>query len=751
VTVRLQRVSAQSQTPLLATKLHPPDPRQRIGRVALLTRLQRAADARVVLIRAPAGWGKSTLMAQWRAAEAGRRMFAWVTLDQRDSDPVRFWSYGIEALRAVSPAIGAASHALLGAPGVNLAEEMIPVLVDELSDLPAPLVIALDDYQQIEGEPVHATVRALVEYLPATVSVAIATRTDPPLPIARLRARGQVLDIDVRALQFSIEEAREFLNGQLDLDLADEDVARLHERTEGWPAGLYLAALSLRDRADPRDFVADFAGTDRHVVDYLIEEVLLAQQPAVRDFMVRTSILDRMCGPLCGAVLGRADAAATLDRLARSNLFMVELDARREWYRYHHLLHACLAAELSHEDPGTGSALHRRAADWYLSEGHVSDAVHHTIAAGDHDAARELIARHWAPMMMLTAGDRTVADWFAALPDTVVGHDLRLCVARCYIGLSMGQMDVVARWLTAAETAPLPAPFLDGFSSARGAVACVRAGYFWQIGDVGSAMRAAQDVLAYEAATSPWRGIGHAVVALTRAAHGQWSEGRASMETWAEIGRAAGQAVPQISGAAHAAAWSSELGDWDRAATSAQTALGLAGEYGYEEHWICAGAHFALARGLERSGELDAAKDAMRRALELARRGAGPVTGAWLLTHLVRLLVTCHDPAGARDCLEEARAALASAPDAAAVSAMVQAAERQLLAEGRARAVDEGLTDGELRVLRLLATTLTQREIGDELYLSLNTVKSHSRSIFRKLGASGREQAVDRARERGLI
>jgi hypothetical protein len=211
----------------------------------------------------------------------------------------------------------------------------------------------------------------------------------------------------------------------------------------------------------------------------------------------------------------------------------------------------------------------------------------------------------------------------------------------------MGRLDVVARWLSAAEAAPLPAPFHDGFSSARGAVACVRAGYYWQTGDVGRAMRAAQDVLAAEMPSSPWRGIGHAVVALTQAAHSDWEQARASMEAWAEIGRVAGQAVPQISALSHSAAWSTELRDWDRAAAGAEASLRLAAEHGYEEHWICAGAHFALARLREQVDALDEAKDEMRRALMLARRGAGPVTTAWLLTHLVRLLATCHDPAGA--------------------------------------------------------------------------------------------------------
>ena len=363
-------MSAQAQAPLLATKLHAPDPRDRLGRRPLLDRLTGASRAKLVADPGAGGMGQvDAAGSQWRVAEAGRREFAWVTLDRRDSDPVRFWTYVIESLRLLAPEIGARSLGLVGAPGVDLEAEMVPVLVDELSDLPAPFVVALDDYHLIEGDGVHATLRALLDYLPATVAVAIATRSEPPLPIARLRAHGQLVEVDARALQFSLEESRAFLNGLLGLELADPEVVRLHERTEGWPAGLYLAALSLGDRADRREFVAGFAGTDRHIVDYLMEEVLLAQQPAVREFMVRTSILERMTGALCDAVVGRKDSGAMLERLARSNLFFVELDDRRDWYRYHHLLHACLSAELERGDPALVADLHGRAAAWHLARG----------------------------------------------------------------------------------------------------------------------------------------------------------------------------------------------------------------------------------------------------------------------------------------------------------------------------------------------------------------------------------------------
>ena len=284
-------MSAQAQAPLVATKLHPPDPRERIGRGGLIARLAHARDARLALIRAPAGWGKSTLLSQWRNAEHGRRSFAWLTLDPADSDPIRFWTYAIEALRSVAPEIGSRSRLLVGAPGVDLVTEMLPVLINELEQIAQPLVLALDDYHQLKGDAVHETVRRLLDYLPERVCIAVASRTEPPLAVARLRARGQLVDIDADQLRFSLDETRALINDVLVLHLSFEDVARLYERAEGWPAAIYLAGLSLRNRPDRHEFIVRFAGDDRHIVDYLVEEVLADLDPGMRELLLRTSVL----------------------------------------------------------------------------------------------------------------------------------------------------------------------------------------------------------------------------------------------------------------------------------------------------------------------------------------------------------------------------------------------------------------------------------------------------------------------------
>jgi len=388
-------VSAQAQAPLLSTKLHAPDPRDRIGREALVARLSDAPGARLALIRAPAGWGKSTLLSQWRSEEQGRRGFAWVTLDSSDSDPIRFWAYALEALRTVAPELGSRSLALLRAPGVDLVGEMLPFLIGELEAFGRPLVLALDDYHQLEGDAVHAGMRRLLDYLPDHVCVAIGTRAEPPLQVSRLRARGQLVEVDAEELRFSRTEARVLLNQLLGLELADEDVAALHQRAEGWPAAVYLAGLSLRNRADRHEFIVRFAGDDRHIVDYLGEEVLAELDPETRELLLRTSILERVNGPLCDSIADSTGSARKLETLARSNLFVVPLDDRRDWYRYHYLFRACLNAELRLESAELIPELHRRASRWFQRTGEVTEAINHAIAGEDFPTASELLAAHW--------------------------------------------------------------------------------------------------------------------------------------------------------------------------------------------------------------------------------------------------------------------------------------------------------------------------------------------------------------------
>ncbi|HTD76480.1 MAG TPA: helix-turn-helix transcriptional regulator, partial [Chloroflexota bacterium] len=288
---------------LLATKLRPPAVRQkRVPRVGLLERLRAVGWPRLTLVDAPAGSGKTTLLADWHAVRADAAAFAWLALDSGDNDPARFWSYIVEALRTAVSHVGAQTLTLLRTPGAGILELVLPTLINDLAELSEPVVLVLDDYHLVSNSEIHAGLEFFLDHLPPTLRVVLSTRSDPPLPLARLRARGELLEVRAEDLRFSAAETGIFLNDVLELGLDPADVARLHERTEGWAAGLYLAALWLRGRGDAHQFIEVFAGDDRQIVDYLGAEVLGNQPEAVRAFLLRTSILDRLCGPLCDAV-----------------------------------------------------------------------------------------------------------------------------------------------------------------------------------------------------------------------------------------------------------------------------------------------------------------------------------------------------------------------------------------------------------------------------------------------------------------
>lgn len=301
------------------TKLYPPVRRDLVARPALVERLSAGPRRALTIVRAPAGWGKTTLLGAWAQDEAARRPFAWLSLDPADSDPGRYWTYVVAALGELEPGLGAAALALLIAPGVDVERDALPVLLNDIARLGSPAVLVLDDYHLIESDAVHAAMAFLVEHLPPQLAIAMATRSEPPLP--RLRVRGQLVEIEPELLRFSAGETDALLNDLLRLGLQDDQVDALCRRTEGWAAGLYLAALSLRDRPDRAEFVRAFSGDDRHVVDYLAAEVLANVGEELREFLLRTSILDRLSAPPCNAVLGTDAGARLLEEVERSNLF----------------------------------------------------------------------------------------------------------------------------------------------------------------------------------------------------------------------------------------------------------------------------------------------------------------------------------------------------------------------------------------------------------------------------------------------
>src|SRR5215204_5443012 len=371
---------------------------EHVVRRRLLDLLRNALDFKVSVLSAPTGYGKTTLLAHWHQVEETNLPFAWVSLDEQDNDPIRLWRHIVEALRRVVPEgedFGADVLLGMSAVGQRFVGITLPTLINELAELPQRVVLVLDDYQSVTEVDSHESVSYFVEHLPENVHLVISSRTDPPLPLGRLRAMGEMNEIRTEQLAFTEEEAACLLNEKIGLDIGADDLSVLLERTEGWPAGIYLASLSLQNKEDKHAFIESFRGSNRYIVSLLGEEVLAGLTEELRQFLLETSVLRTMTGPLCDAVTGREDSAMLLRELARSNLFVVSLDEEGEWYRYHHLFSELLLYELKSSRPDLVPTLRRRAGVWLEGAGFFEGAIRQAIVATDHERVRLLIARHW--------------------------------------------------------------------------------------------------------------------------------------------------------------------------------------------------------------------------------------------------------------------------------------------------------------------------------------------------------------------
>jgi LuxR family maltose regulon positive regulatory protein len=423
--------------------------REAVSRLGLAGLLERAADAPVTLVSAPAGFGKTTLLAEWLATRPSASHAAWLSIDPTDNDPAVFWTYLIAALQTAVPALGVSASALLESPQTPI-EEVVTTLLNELTGLSDDIVLVLDDYHLANGPRLQAGVAFLIEHLPPQLHLVIGTRSDPALPLARLRAGGKLFEIRAADLRFTPAEAADYLNGVMGLGLTARDVAALEARTEGWIAALQLAAISMQGRDDTSTFIAGFAGDDRYIVDYLIEEVLARQPEAVRTFLLRTSLLDRLTGSLSDAVTGEGNGKAMLEALDRGNLFLVPLDDRRTWYRYHHLFGDVLRARLLDEQPERVPELHHRASVWYEQNGQPPEAIRHAIAADDLERAADLVELA-VPAMRRNRQEATLLGWLQVLPEDVVRRRPVLSVHYAGTLLLAGKPEGADAWLRDAE------------------------------------------------------------------------------------------------------------------------------------------------------------------------------------------------------------------------------------------------------------------------------------------------------------
>ncbi len=655
---------------------------------------QLATDPpRLTLVDAGAGWGKSTLLAQWRASDASR--FAWLSLEPADSDPVRFWTYVVVALQTVRTSLGERALRLLRTPGTNIVENVVPELLNDLAARREPVVLVLDDYHVVTSQDIHTQIAFFVERLPPALRLVIASRSHPPLPLGRLRARGDLAEVRADDLRFSDRESALFLNDVLGFQLTEQDVGSLQERTEGWAAGLYLAALSLRGRRDPEAFIAAFAGDDRHLVDYLGAEVLGGLTP--------------------------------------------DLDSTRTWFRFHHLFRELLRHELERTEADLVPELHRRACAWHRERGDVEDAVHHATAAGEVDLASDLVASHWNAFA--NEGKLvTVTSWLDSLPAGVVARDPRLCLARAWHALLTNRIDEIEGWIVKAEAGSLPGPLRDGTSSIDSGAALIRTIHLYYMGDISASEKWARRALELEDETSPWYSMAYSAIAAVHFWRGEKAAAATALDETVRLAQARGNILSALWALEFRALLAAESGEPEAAERLVHQALALSAEHGLEEHWVHGAGKLALAYAGEVRGEHAAALAEAERALELVRRGPGTMELGLALITLARLA-----PERAQELLAQARRAIESCRDPGFLRGRVQGPQPRATARGHE------LSEREFAVLRLLATQLSLREIGAELYVSQNTVKTHTRSIYRKLAASSRADAVSRARERELL
>jgi LuxR family maltose regulon positive regulatory protein len=569
-------------------------------------------EAALTLIPAPAGFGKTTLLTECLVSESRRGAAAWLSLDPRDNDPIVFWRYLLTAVQTAAPEAGSGALALLRTPQTPM-DEVLATAVNDLDAITGEFVLVLDDYHVIESRAVHDGMTFLLHHLPPRLRVVIATRADPPLPLARLRARGELIEVRADDLRFTTAEAAAYLTDGMGLRLTAGELAALEDRTEGWIAALQLAALSMHGRDDIAGFIASFAGDDRYIVDYLVEEVLQRQPDDVREFLLETSILGRLTGPLCDAVGQRTGGKAMLENLDRANLFLVPLDDRRQWYRYHHLFGDVLRARLLDERPDAVPDLHRRAATWYRDSGEPAEAVRHALAGGDAELAADLVEQAM-PAWRQNRQEATLRHWLEALPAAVLRDRPLLSTTYAGVLLMFGELDGVEdrlrdaeRWLEVAVGRGVSSDNGDGVAGADGDGAA-RAG----LADHDATIRAVRsEVALYRAAQARVTGD----LAGTMA-HARRVLDVAGPDQHLLRGAAAGLlGLALWSGADLDAAyrwWSDSLADLERAGYQADT-LGVA---------------IALADISVAQGRLHDAMTAYTQGLARATRGVAPLRGA---------------------------------------------------------------------------------------------------------------------------
>ena len=715
-----------------------------VSRSWLIERLARSDSHPIVSVVAPAGYGKTTLLSQW--AERNGQAFAWVSVDEGDNDPRVLLTYVAEALDAIEP-VGDRVFDALASPVSSVPGSVVPRLGSAFWSMTSPVALVLDDVHLLHDSECRAALSVLADHVPPGSRLVLAGRTEPPLRTARLRAEGKILEIGPSDMSLSTGEAASLLRAA-DVVLSEQDVAELYRRTEGWPVGLYLAALYLREGGSLAGAAASFGGEDRFVSEYVESELLARISSSQRAFLTRTAVLERMSGPLCEAVLDQPGAGASLAELARSNLLLVPLDRRGQWYRYHHLFRDMLLAELERLEPGLIPVLCRRAAGWCQGNGLPEDALEYSMAAEDVEAAASLMERLFLPVYR-QARVTTLERWFQWLGDRggIQGHPLAAILASLVAGVS-GRPAEAERWADTVDRWQYHGPRADD-PVAEAWAAVMR---FTLCRQGVEQMRADADEAADRLAA-----VGLVLVTVplgqgvARVLCGDPDDGDAFLEYAISIGGEDTAPDVLVRALCQRSLLAMERDQWSQAEAFADQARSVLRRAGPEKYsLLCA----VQARSALHRGDAAAAQQELVSAQELrpSLTYAVPHLAIQVRIELIRVYLALADLAGARTLMREVDELLRRRPGMGILVGQAEALRAQLSRQrGRTSPGASALTAAELRVLPLLATHLRSAEIAAELFVSVHTVKSQQASLYRKLGTSSRSQAVARARQLGLL
>jgi LuxR family transcriptional regulator, maltose regulon positive regulatory protein len=722
-----------------------------VARQPLLDLMAGYGSARLVLVVAPAGWGKTSLLRDWCLATEKPRT-TWLSVDRWDNDPAHFWAGVVGAVDAVSPGIGAAAVQVLGAAKVKDPDALIGPVINDVARMPERVCLVLDDFHLITNPEIQQSVAYLVEHLPATLGLVIASRSDPDLPLARLRARSEMAEIRADDLRFSEGETRDLLNGTLGLALPPEDVHALLERTEGWAAGLYLAGLSLRGHKDPARFIRGFGGDDRQIADYLTAEVLAGLSAEVRTLLLRTSVLDRFSGSLCDTVTEASGSQSLLEELERSQLFLEPLDTTRHWYRYHRLFAELLRHELDRSEPGLAPLLHHRASAWHRQHGSIGEAIDHAVQAPDLPAARELIAGHSNTLIDQGLADN-VASWLDRLPPEMIIEDARMCLIKGFLGRHVGHPEDVRSWLAAAEAAAPEGGFTERPAAMESAASVLWADYHHLIGDLTGAEAASRRAAEVDAGgTAQWQAEALAAVGANLFWRARDAEASVILERVVGPTRGLASNVASVRALGCLAAISARAGDLEACERQVHKATDLAARHSLDDYWITTTAMVTSAELAADRGELPEAEATALAALERARRGHARLETASALLCLAKIRARTGNDDDARVRISQASDVIGRCAAPGILAELLTETERlagehvavpmPVPPQRSAVSPPDTLTRREAQVLELLAAGRTNNEIAVQLVVSIHTVERHLQNAYRKIGVRNRADAA---------